>query len=84
MYVHAYQSYVWNAVVSERIRRYGSDAPVVGDLAYEKDEDDDADAEEPVELDYVGEEAEGFSHDTVAQNESLTRSGRHCHTARVP
>ena len=35
MYIHAYQSYVWNAVVSERIRIYGSDHPVVGDLVFE-------------------------------------------------
>ncbi|CAI2166675.1 12705_t:CDS:10 [Funneliformis geosporum] len=32
MYVHAYQSYVWNSIVSERIRIYGCDAPIVGDL----------------------------------------------------
>ncbi|KAF5322361.1 hypothetical protein D9619_000795 [Psilocybe cf. subviscida] len=35
MYVHAYQSYVWNAVVSERIRTYGSDKPIVGDLVFD-------------------------------------------------
>lgn len=38
MYVHAYQSYVWNAVVSERIRRYGCDKPVVGDLVFQQEE----------------------------------------------
>ena len=34
MYVHAYQSYVWNAIVSVRLKRYGSEAAVVGDLVY--------------------------------------------------
>jgi tRNA pseudouridine13 synthase len=37
MYVHAYQSYIWNNIVSERIRIYGCE-PVIGDLII-KDED---------------------------------------------
>lgn len=31
MYVHAYQSYLWNRMVSERVRRFGALRPVPGD-----------------------------------------------------
>lgn len=37
MYVHAYQSYVWNAIVSERIKTYGVEKPIVGDLVFDVD-----------------------------------------------
>lgn len=42
MYVHAYQSYVWNAIVSVRLKRYGLDAPIVGDLVYVAKEDNES------------------------------------------
>ncbi|EJD53740.1 tRNA pseudouridine synthase D [Auricularia subglabra TFB-10046 SS5] len=55
MYVHAYQSYVWNAVVSERLRRYGADRAIPGDLVYanlpNNREDGDLDADMDVEVD---------------------------------
>ncbi|KAG8985418.1 hypothetical protein FRB90_004716 [Tulasnella sp. 427] len=37
MYVHAYQSYVWNVVVSERVREHGCEKPVFDDLVYDND-----------------------------------------------
>ncbi|KAK4055095.1 multisubstrate pseudouridine synthase 7 [Microbotryomycetes sp. JL201] len=34
MYVHSWQSYVWNQIASERIKLHGCLNPVVGDLVY--------------------------------------------------
>ncbi|KAL0112675.1 hypothetical protein PUN28_012147 [Cardiocondyla obscurior] len=35
IYIHAYQSFVWNQVVSKRMKEFGTDV-VVGDLVYDK------------------------------------------------
>ncbi|KYN03938.1 Pseudouridylate synthase 7 like protein, partial [Cyphomyrmex costatus] len=35
MYIHAYQSFVWNHIVSRRIKQFGTEV-VVGDLVYDK------------------------------------------------
>ncbi|CAO3631876.1 unnamed protein product [Cunninghamella echinulata] len=32
MYCHAYQSYIWNRIVSERVKLFGCDEPLVGDI----------------------------------------------------
>jgi len=45
MYAHAYQSYVWNLVSSERVKLSATE-PLVGDLVYANKEDEE---EEPVE-----------------------------------
>jgi len=41
MYVHAYQSYVWNSVVSRRIHEFGL-IPRPGDLAFSGTINDDS------------------------------------------
>ncbi|GJJ69952.1 tRNA pseudouridine13 synthase [Entomortierella parvispora] len=55
MYVHAYQSLVWNNMVTERVRLYGSDKPVVGDLVVEN----------KAALDKADEESEGAGNGNI-------------------
>ncbi|XP_019624819.1 PREDICTED: pseudouridylate synthase 7 homolog [Branchiostoma belcheri] len=44
LYVHSYQSYIWNSVVSRRLQEYGFQ-PVVGDLVLQDRKDGDQRAE---------------------------------------
>lgn len=47
MYVHSWQSYIWNRLVSERVKLFGVSTPVVGDLVYAGDAaDEDVAADE--------------------------------------
>ncbi|KAL4377583.1 hypothetical protein GQ457_02G034650 [Hibiscus cannabinus] len=39
MYVHSYQSYLWNHAASMRVQKYGSNEVVLGDLVYIKGDD---------------------------------------------
>ncbi|KAK8329033.1 hypothetical protein V6Z11_A11G291100 [Gossypium hirsutum] len=39
MYVHSYQSYLWNHAASVRVKKYGSREVVLGDLVYSKGDD---------------------------------------------
>ncbi|RDY08040.1 hypothetical protein CR513_07775, partial [Mucuna pruriens] len=37
LYVHSYQSYLWNHAASERVQKYGTEHVVLGDLVYCKE-----------------------------------------------
>lgn len=65
MYVHAYQSYVWNAVVSERIRTYGAEKPIAGDLVFET-------APEAESMDVDGVDGEGEKEDVEEPGKGLS------------
>ncbi|XP_074328781.1 multisubstrate pseudouridine synthase 7-like [Apium graveolens] len=48
MYVHSYQSYLWNHAASRRVQKYGSDQVVLGDLVHCKEEHSGKETEEKV------------------------------------
>lgn len=62
MYIHAYQSYVWNAIISERICMHGADKATPGDLVFEEEpagkaalsDSLDAEPDEPIAVDEQG------------------------------
>ena len=67
MYIHAYQSYVWNAVVSHRIRVHGAEKPAVGDIVFDTG---------PAKVDEVDDDATMEDVDAVlGDSESIVEKG---------
>ncbi|GAO50566.1 hypothetical protein G7K_4690-t1 [Saitoella complicata NRRL Y-17804] len=64
LYVHSYQSYVWNLVVSERIKNFGL-KPVVGDLVLVEEEKVEGKTQ-----DVVDEEAPELETSTMHNNDA--------------
>lgn len=58
MYVHAYQSYVWNCLATARIRRFGSDKPIIGDYVLLSQNAEQPLKEHPVDIDSEVEESD--------------------------
>lgn len=54
MYLHAYQSYLWNRMVSARIQRFGSEKAIAGDYVYVDKTIDDTEGVEEEGLDLSG------------------------------
>lgn len=48
-YIHAYQSFLWNTVVSKRLAKFGL-TPIVGDLVYASPGSDEEDIEADTEI----------------------------------
>jgi tRNA(Glu) U13 pseudouridine synthase TruD len=69
MYIHAYQSYLWNIVLSERIRLYGIDKPIEGDLVWA------AEGEDGVKIDAAAAESSGMLPSVWPQ---MLTSGQKC------
>lgn len=74
MYMHAYQSFLWNHVASERVKRFGLEAPVAGDAVYvdaSRDADEDGGEGSP-----DAEGAEDEPTDKVADEQGKAATGR--------
>ncbi|SNX85697.1 related to PUS7 - Pseudouridine synthase [Melanopsichium pennsylvanicum] len=70
MYIHAYQSYVWNRLVSERVKRLGSLDAVEGDLVFADELGDDAWGEEAEAEESIADKEEVEDEDEKRNNDN--------------
>ncbi|KAI4489211.1 hypothetical protein M0804_004709 [Polistes exclamans] len=67
MYIHAYQSFIWNQIVSKRIKEFGT-RPIVGDLVYQNKMEDKCSEEHSEQL------SQDNSEDAILDNDETNNS----------
>ena len=73
MYIHGYQSYLWNTVVSKRIELFGCKTPIVGDVVLvDRETAEDEPAVEGVDFD-EGETKDDLKHNEPGTNHSTRK-----------
>lgn len=71
MYIHAYQSFVWNHIVSRRMKQFGTDV-VVGDLVYDKQNGKEIISDETTDYPFHDVDAIGDKTDVTSLEEKDT------------
>jgi len=72
MYIHGYQSFLWNLVVSKRIQVYGCKVPVVGDVVLV---DKEASESEPA-VDGDAEDADEENDSNLSEIDKLKKTSK--------